>query len=169
MDNRENLLGIIETIFRWKKQLLIFCAITAIGTVIISLMLPNYYNSSTTYYVASPDQAMPDPVGNRLKEKKMYGTDADADRNLSIAQSSKLINFMIDSFQLYEHYEIKRDNEKSASKVRKRFLKLYNVERTKYDAVELSIEDTDKELATKMVIAARQKSKPSQKTSLRKV
>ncbi len=157
MDNRENLLGIVETFFRWKKPILTLCALAAIGTVIISLLLPNYYKSYTTYYVASPDQAMPEPVGNRLKEKLLYGQDADTDRNLSIAQSSELIDFMVDSFNLFEHYEINPDNEKAASKVRKRFLKLYNVERTKFDAVEISIEDTDKEKAAAMVIAARNK------------
>lgn len=157
MDNRENLIGIVETFFRWKKPILGLCLIAGIGSVIITLTLPNYYQSFTTYYVASPDQIMPDPVGNRLKEKELYGTSEDRDRNMSIAQSSELVNFMIDSFNLYEHYEIDSTNEKSASKVRKRFLKLYNVEQTKYDAIELSIEDTDRILAKDMTIAAREK------------
>ena len=157
MENRENLLGILETFFRWKKPILTLTALAAIGTVLISLTLSNYYQASTIYYVASPDQAMPEPVGSRLKVKALYGADADIDRNLSIAQSSELISFMIDSFELYEHYEIKRDAKNAASKVQKKFLKLYTVERTKYDAVEISIEDTDKELAMRMTIAARQK------------
>ena len=124
MDNRENLIGIIETFFRWKKPILSLCIAAGIGSIIISLCLPNYYQSFTTYYVASPDQIMPDPVGSRLKEKELYGKSEDRDRNLSIAQSSELINFMIDSFNLYEHYDIDPTHEKGASKVRKRFLKL---------------------------------------------
>ena len=155
MDNRENLLGVITTIFKWKKQILTVCLITAIGTVIISLLLPNYYKSSTLYYVASPDLALPEPVGNRLKEKSLYAQPGDIDRNLTIAESNGLVDYMVNKYNLYEHYEIDSTKEKAAFKVREEFRNLYTVTKTKFDAVELSIEDTDKDLAAIMINDAR--------------
>jgi len=155
MDNRENLLGVITTIFKWKKQILTVCLITAIGAVIISLLLPNYFKSSTLYYVASPDLALPEPVGNRLKEKSLYAQPGDIDRNLTIAESNGLVDYMVDKYNLYEHYEIDSTKEKAAFKVREKFRNLYTVTKTKFDAVELSIEDTDKELSATMINDAR--------------
>jgi len=155
MDNRENLLGVIETIFRWKKPIIILCLLVGIGSVIITLLLPNYYKSSTLYYVANPDLALPEPVGNRLKEKTLYGRDSDIDRNLTIARSSQLVDYMVKKYNLYSHYDMDSTNVKAPFKVRERFLKLYQVQKTKYDAVELSVEDEDRELAAQMVNDAR--------------
>ncbi|HQU59435.1 MAG TPA: hypothetical protein PLU64_09565, partial [Saprospiraceae bacterium] len=86
-----------------------------------------------------------------------YGNENDIDRLLTIAASAELVNFMIDSFNLYEHYDINPNNKRAAFKVRDKFLGLYEVTKTKRDAIELSVEDKDKELAARMTKAAREK------------
>ena len=63
MDSKENLLGVLETVFKWKKQILRVLIVTAVGSVIISLFLSNYYQSSTLFYAASQDLAKPASVG----------------------------------------------------------------------------------------------------------
>lgn len=157
MEKRENLLDVIETFFRWKRPIFMVCLIAAIGSVGISLLMPNYYKSSTVYYVASPDQAMPEPVGARLKVKSIYGKDGDIDRNLTIAQSGELVDYMVEKYDLYKHYDINPEANRAAFKVREKFLDLYTAKRTKFDAIELSVEDTNKELATQMVNDIREK------------
>jgi uncharacterized protein involved in exopolysaccharide biosynthesis len=157
MKTQGNLLDIISILLRWKKPLLIVCIIAGLGSIIISLTLPNYYQASTVFYSASPDLAKPAPIGNMEIDVEYYGEDEDVDRVLSIANSGELAGYIIDKFNLYEHYKINPEGLKAKYKVQKKFFKLYNAEKTKFDAIELSMEDVDPILARDIANAARDK------------
>lgn len=159
MELKENtLLGVLKTLFRWRRPIIIVCGIAAVGTAVISLLLPNYYRASTTFLVASPDQAKPELLfGQGNFEPEYYGNDDDIDRVLTIANSSELAQFVIDSFHLYRHYDIDSTTRKAAYRVRMAFHKHFEIKKTKLSALELSIEDTDKEMSAKMTKAARDK------------
>lgn len=156
--NSNNLLDVLSTLFRWKRPLIILCLCAAVGTAAISLLLPNYYEGVTVFLAISPDQATPQALyGENQNRIEYYGNDNDNDRIMTIAQSADLLNFLIDSFQLYEHYGINPDGNKAAYKVRNKLLSRYDVEKTKRDAIALSVEDRDRELAANMANAARDK------------
>lgn len=157
MEQKDNLLGVLKTLFKWKKQIIYVCVIAAVGSVAISLTLDNYYESSTIFYAASPDQALPEPVGIESGDRKYYGEPEDIDRVLSIAESAEIANYLINKYHLYEHYEIDSTQRLAPHKVNKAFRSLYTVKKTKYDAIQISIEDKDPLLATQMVNDARQK------------
>jgi Chain length determinant protein len=157
MEQKDNLLGVLSTLFKWKKQIIYVCVIAAVGSVVISLLLDDYYESSTIFYAASPDQALPEPVGIEAGDRKYYGEPEDIDRILSIAESKEIASFLINKYNLYEHYEIDTTHRLAQHKVNKAFRTHYNVKKTKYDAIEISVEDKDPILATQMVNDARQK------------
>jgi capsule polysaccharide export protein KpsE/RkpR len=158
MKQKDSLLGVVETIFKWKKIILITCLATAAGTAIITLLLPVYYKSTTIFYAASPDLAIPESIfGNSSEAPNYYGTENDMDRLLSIANSGELGTFMIDSFNLYRHYDIDSTSSLGPYSIRLKFAKYFDVVKTKYDAIELSVEDQDKELAARMANAARER------------
>jgi capsule polysaccharide export protein KpsE/RkpR len=157
MEYKDNLLGVIETVFKWKKFIIVTSVATAIGAAVISLLLPVYYESTTIFYAASPDLASPEALfGTSNESPDYYGTENDIDRLLSIAKSGELATFMIDSFNLYERYDIKKDSRLGAYYVRLEFDEHFDVTKTKYDAIELSIEDKDKDVAARMTNAARE-------------
>ena len=106
MENNENLLGVISTLLRWRKPIIRICLIAGIGTAIIALFLPNYYQSTTTFYAASPDLGKPEAVGEIERDRDIYGEDTDNDRLLTIAQSNEIVSYLIQKFKLYEHYDI---------------------------------------------------------------
>ncbi len=156
METKDNLLGVIATLFKWKKIIIATCAVTAIGAAIISLILPVYYKSTTIFYAASPDLAIPEAIfGTSSEAPDYYGTENDIDRILSIANSGQLVAFMVDSFDLYERYDIDPKSLRGPYYVALEFEGHFDVVKTKYDAIELSIEDEDKEMAAKMTNAAR--------------
>jgi len=157
MENKENnLLGVIATLLKWRKPIIALCLAAGIGTALISwFFLSNYYKSTTSFYAASPDLGMPDPVGELEKDREYYGEDTDNDRLLTIASSNAVAEFLIAEFKLYEHYDIDRTNRKSKNKIRKKFNGLYNVEKTKREAIEISMEDKDSTMAARIVNAAR--------------
>ncbi len=159
MEKHDNLLGVIQTLYRWRKPVGYVCLIAAIGSAIISLVfMDNYYQSTTTFYPASPDLAKPKQVfGAGQSDMDYYGSEEDLDRVMTIAKSGELAGFLIDSFNLYQHYDIEPNQPKSKHKIQKKLSGLFSVIKTKYEAIELSIEDKDRELARDMVNAARNK------------
>lgn len=158
MKQKDNLLDVVRTILRWKRPILIVTGVAALGAIIISLLLPNFYTGTTTFLAVSPDQAKPEALFSQGQIRtQYYGNENDIDRLLTIAKSGELINFMIDSFNLYEHYDIDQERQKAGFKVREKFGKRYEIEKTSRDAIELSIDDRDPELAARMANAARRK------------
>lgn len=158
MSNKDNLLGVLTTIFKWKKQILYICLATAIGTLLIAFaFLDDYYISTTSFYAASPDLAKPAAIGPIDRELDYYGEDEDVDRILAIAESNDIADYLINKYNLYEHYDIDPNHKKGPVKVKKAFAKLYNVAKTKYNSIEVSVEDKSPELAAKMVNDARLK------------
>ena len=158
MENQYHLLGILKILIKWRKQILYACLATAIGSALISLLLPVYFQSSTVFLAASPDRISMEaffPEGNFKVYN--YGTGEDIDRILTIAESGELVEFMVDSFDLYTHYDINPELSKSPYRIEKRFRGLYHVEKDKRDAIVLSIEDEDKALAAAMTKAVRER------------
>ncbi|MBR9919860.1 MAG: hypothetical protein GYB31_03415 [Bacteroidetes bacterium] len=158
MERKDSLLGVIRTLFKWKKFLIITTGIAAIGAIIIVLFLPVYYQAVTIFYAASPDLSMPERIfGTSNEAMEYYGEEEDIDRIQTIAQSNELADFLIDSFNLYEHYDIDKKDLLAGYYVKETFYGQYEVKKTKYDALELSVEDTDPELSAKIANTARRK------------
>jgi len=159
MEKNTSLLGVLRTIFTWKRPILIISATATIGTVLISLLLPNFYQATTIFYAASPDLAKPEILFNRGSQLRSfyYGGENDIDRILTIGESAELLNFLVDSFDLYQHYHIDPNRPKAQYHVQEELLDLYELTKNKREALELSIEDKSPEQAAKMANAAREK------------
>lgn len=157
MNNEYSLADFILKLVAWKKELLRAFAIILITSVAGSLMLPNYYQSETIFYAASPDLAKPIPIGEEDKDVRIYGDDKDLDRLFTIANSYEVLFFLIDSFDLYTHYDIDRDHPKAKFKVREELMDNYNTIKTKYGALQLVVEDKQPEMAAAIANAAREK------------
>ena len=151
------LLDIVRTLFRWKRPILTTCAIAGIGSILICLLfLDDYFMSKTVIYAANP--ALPDQTFDpNAVEKEYYGTDEDVDRILTISNSSELMDFLVDSFDLMEHYEINPKLPKAEHRVRTKLGGLYDAKKNKHNAIEITVEDKDRNLAANMTNAARDK------------
>ena len=86
-----------------------------------------------------------------------YGTGLDVDRLMTIGFSNELAEFLIDSFDLFQHYKIDTADVRAEYKIKMRLSSMYELVKTKYDAIELSIEDKDKDVVAEMANAARSK------------
>ena len=157
MSQNENLLDLVNAVYRWRKPIIISCVLAAVISAIVALMLPNYYTSKTIFYAASPDLAKPLPIGAFDSKRDIYGTDTDLDRLFSIANSGELTDYLIEEFNLYERYDIDPDGDQAGYAVRLMVAKSYNTQKNKFDALELSFEDEDPEMAAKIAMAAREK------------
>lgn len=160
MEQSANLLQVIKTILKYKWTILVLCAAAFVGTVGISLLLPNYYQATTVFFAASEDLAKPESLfaerGSNIKTE-YYGNEDDRDRLLTVAQSSELKDFLIDSFQLYTHYRMNPEGPNAKYRMRKKVNKYYDIIQTDRDALKLSYEDKDPEFAARITNAARGK------------
>ena len=155
MNNDYSLIHVLKILARWRKHILIATGIVAVVSIIGSLLKPNYYKSTVIVYAASPTLANPDPIGGGEKLYYIYGTGEDLDRLFSLANSSGVKSYLIRKFNLSEHYGIDTTSAKGKAKLYAKFNKVYETKKTKYDGLELSIEDTDPVMARDMVSAAR--------------
>lgn len=157
MNQNDNLLGIIAILYKWRKNIILTCVIAGILSIIGSLLLPNYYQSTTVFYAASPDLAKPSPLGPIESDKDFYGEEEDRDRLFSISSSSEVVDYLISKYNLYEHYDIDPKSKKGPFKIKERFNKMYKTLKTKFGALQLSVEDKDPALAAKITNDARDK------------
>lgn len=146
-----NLLDLLASLWRWKKQILILVAVVTVGTLVISIFLPNYYTATCTFVPANEDK---DLFGKDSKNNSMYGDEEAVDRAIIFANSAPMVDYMVKEFKLAERYAINASTPKGESKVSKRFLKLYNVKKNDHGGIEISMQDKDPEMAAKMLNAA---------------
>ncbi|MCE7925894.1 MAG: hypothetical protein DYG98_22830 [Haliscomenobacteraceae bacterium CHB4] len=155
MNNRDNLLGVFQAMYRWRKAIRNLCVIALIGSIVFSLTLDNYYQASTIFYPASPELSNPELIfGYTGQVTHYFGSDRDLDRLDEIANSTEVVDYMVQRFRLYEVYGLDSTSLKGRAKVREYFRNLYVAEKNKNDAIELSVEDTDPRRAAEMANAA---------------
>jgi uncharacterized protein involved in exopolysaccharide biosynthesis len=158
MSNQDySMQDLLKSLSKNKKYILYTTLAAAVVSIMISLLLPVYYKSTTSFYAASPDLGLPNVVGTSESDRDVYGSDYDIDRVLSISESETIYTFLIDSFKLYEHYDIDLSNVKAPYFVREELKDMYKVLKTKLGAIELTVEDKDPIFAANMANAARDK------------
>jgi capsule polysaccharide export protein KpsE/RkpR len=150
LDLSFNLLDMVGSIWRWRKSILILVGIVVIGTIIATLLLPNYYTAAATVIPSNEEK---DLFGKDGKNKSIYGDEDAVDRVMIFSKSALLVEFMVKEFDLASLYKINNSTPKGESKVAKRFLKLYNVKKNEFSGIEISVQDTDPERSAKMVQA----------------
>ena len=157
MEQQYDLKTLIKQLYKWRQKLLLGMVFITLLSIVIAFLLPNYYKAETTFYAASPDLAKPIPIGDDEKDFGIYGDDNDLDRLFTIASSHELLTFLIDSFDLYTHYDIDKSDPKSAFKVKEELLENFTTIKTKYKALHLMVEDKNPEIAAAIANAARNK------------
>ncbi len=150
MEDR-SLIHLIPVLWKNKNLILGSAILAGVVTAAVMLLQPNYYQSSTTFYPVNNALLKP---GLQVDNQNYYGDDRDVDRLLSMAASSELAQELIDQHQLAAHYGIEVNDNKGRVKLMKRFHKLYKIQKTPYDAINLSIEDEDPEMAQKLTKSA---------------
>ncbi len=149
---QDHLLHIFQAV--WKRRILIITVtfVVAVLAAIISLLMPNYYQSVAVIHPVSPSLSSPGQIfGTSATDQKYFGDKEDVDRILTLAESRAVTDHLIQTFSLYDHYGIDPNREKAPLRISKRINKLYKVQKTRLGNVSLSVEDKDPQIAAAMV------------------
>lgn len=140
-----SLLHILKFLWGKRKFILLFSVGAAILMALISLVMPNYYTATTTFYAGSPALSNPESIfGNSSSDLYFFGSDSDVDRLLALGKSRELSDYIINKYDLSTHYEIDTSSLKGKEKLYLKFRKQLEITKNKFDALELSFEDKDR-------------------------
>jgi uncharacterized membrane protein len=150
MENQNySLFDVIRLLIKWKK-LIIFTVLTAtVISIIVSLLLPVYYRSTSIFYGYNLRGFDP---RNLIAEEPLdiFGGEEDTERLLSIGKSSGLENMIIKKFHLKERYKIDSTEKLSNTKVVETFRSNYKIVKNERGAIEISVLDQDPQIAADM-------------------
>ncbi len=139
---------IINLLLSKKAGIIKFCALIFVGAVIISLLLPNKYKATTTFYAASDDLSRPEVMfGTTTDRTYYYGGNNERDRLIAMSKSNLLLDKLLDKHDLFTHYNIKNESSLSRQKLAKKFHKNFEVIKNDLDALELSFIDNNPEMS----------------------
>lgn len=156
MSDSFDLTTIFRIIQKWKKPILIACAIAVLGSIIITMpfIMPPYYKSRVVFYASNP--ALTDRHNLFRTEAgdipiSTFGDEQDNDRLLSIAKSTNISAFAVKKFNLFKHYKIDPKKEAFPNyKVNKEFEDNYKVVKNELGAIEMYVSDKDSMMAAYM-------------------
>jgi uncharacterized protein involved in exopolysaccharide biosynthesis len=150
------MIELIQIFLQHKKYILSFTFTAVLLSIIVTFpaIMPPKYESQMIIYVANP---LSTDRANLFSQKEggivsQFGEREDADRLITIMQSSGIKNIVIDKFDLIKHYKIEKGNAELKHYYAKR--KLDNnvkIKRNDNDAIEITCWDTDAELAQQIV------------------
>lgn len=162
MENTNNttVADLIKRLYKWRKSIVIGTVIAFALACIVALILPEYYKAQTTFYAASQDLASPESVfGLSMTKTEYFGTNQDEDRIKAIARSKTMQEFLIDSFKLFEHYNIKSDDPQANYKIGNKLRKNFKLKQSENDAIHIEFIDKSPELTATIANAATEKLK----------
>lgn len=151
-----SLLKLVPILNKWRKQISIIGLVSAVGTLIIALFLPNYYESSIKFIATNTGASSPAAVfGGGVNYP--YGSQEDNERLITVAESRELIDFLIDSLRLGQHYDIIGSDNLARFKIIKQFKKQYKVIRNIHGGIEIRYEDKNPVFAANLLTLAIQR------------
>jgi capsular polysaccharide biosynthesis protein len=157
MNQELNLVGTIRIFIKWWKQIVAMTVAAALISAFVSVfVMDEWYFSWSTLYPTNQnknDRAVIFNTENGGMQTEYFGTKSDVNRILTIANSAPVINYIIDSFRIAEHYKTDTTKKYWKTTVLKKFEKNYEVKKTEREAVEISLYDTDPKIASAIVNA----------------
>lgn len=154
MNRSFNLIQLVKIVLKWWIPITILIVIAALGSVITSLLMDEYYKSKSIFFptnlsITNRQMLFSEATGDMLPS--YFGEEEDVERVLTIARSEPLVDYMINRFKLYDAYNIDTTNDQWRFYTKRQYKNNFTAKKTKLGAISVSILDTDPQRAAKMV------------------
>lgn len=139
-------------IFNYRKVLMYVGIFAFVVSTVISFLITPEYRATVVLFPAPSDALSKAFISTRNASQNtgVFGEDEEVERILQTLNSDELKRQLITRYNLFEHYEIDPAKNQSKSAISKKLNKNFNFTRTPFMAIEISVYDTDPELAAKM-------------------
>lgn len=131
-------LDAIRLVIKNKKLFIVVGSSVFIISIIVSLLLPVYYKSTSILYPFNPEAYDPRNVD---KATTPYGSSFDGDRIMALAESRDIQRYIINKYNLVDRYAIDKSDVMADIKVREQFIGNLKIIENEYSAIEISFMD----------------------------
>lgn len=144
---------LLRILFKWAKPIGILTAAAAVLSSIVSLVLPEYFQSTATFLVGNPYMM---ERGSLFKREAgdnpvyLFGGEYDMNRVISLAESSGLSNYLVKKFNLYKQYDIDTTDALKEYYVKEELNDHFKIQKTPEGMLLVAVTDTDKQFAAIM-------------------
>jgi|GEM_PF-3030774 len=125
--------------------------VSGILGVLISFILPVYYQSSATIFPAAISYVESTDLVYRRGNINEFGDTEQAEQLLEMFNSQNFQRKIIEKANLFDHYSISPERAQSNFKIFQRYRSLIKASRTRYNAVKLDVKDKSPEKAAEIV------------------
>ena len=148
-----SLLSLGPIINRWKYLVGAALVLALVISAIAALRLPNIYTSKAVFYPTNLQSVDPDRLVEGSK-MEISTKGEDLDRVITIGTSQPVAELIIKRFDLYTHYKAGRPGDDAAENfVLNEFSSNLSIVHNDRDAIELTFQDPDKQLAARVANA----------------
>jgi len=139
----------------YRKPLLIILAAATVLAIIFSskYFITPLYKSTTIIYPTSSNSISKVLISTTYQSEKdimNFGEDEQTEQMLQVLNSNRIREKVISRFNLMEHYNIKPDSKYPYTKLNKLYDSRIKFRRTEYNAVKITVMDTDAALSAQM-------------------
>ena len=137
-------------VFLYKKRwpIIILTTVGAIASIIIALTMTPMYKSTVTMYAASSASVSKSLLTNNARENMMaFGEEEETEQLLQILQSDEITNYVVDKYDLFDHYEIDSTSKFAMTSLYETYNGNISFSKTPLQSVQIKVFDTDPEYA----------------------
>lgn len=132
MENYLENTSIISFLWKWKKPIITITIIGAIISAAVSLLIPPMYKSTAVVYPANIE-----PFSAETKTEQM----------MQMLQSSYIADKIIDQYDLYNHYDIDKEQNHHYTTIIRKFKSNVNFTKTEFESVQIDVFDQNADTA----------------------
>ncbi len=143
--------NLLVLLFKWRKPIIIVCTAAAIVSAAVSLLMKEKYKSMVTVY-AEQQHSFGAQLLELVKTEDIlaYGEEEDAERLLQMINSDQVRNRIVEKYNLWDVYEIKREDRGANSLIAREYSDNVSAKLTKFGSVEVAVLDGDPQRAANM-------------------
>ena len=139
----------------YRKPILIILALAALCAVIFSapFFITPLYKSTTVIYPTSSNSISKVLISTTYQSEKdimNFGEDEQTEQMLQVLNSNRVRDKVISRFNLMEHYDIKGNSKYPITKLNKLYDARIKFRRTEYNAVKITVLDSDADLSARI-------------------
>lgn len=130
------------------KKLWVIAGATAVGSAIVALLLPVYFQSTTVIFPVKLSQTPVNETSFRRGNISDFGETGEAEQALEILNSTTLMDRIIHKYNLFDHYKIPQSDPAALTFVRKTFGGNVGIKRTKFNSIQITVKDKNPTMAS---------------------
>jgi capsular polysaccharide biosynthesis protein len=145
-------LSVVEFLYKWRKPLLIVTLLAGIVSIIFtgpSFIKPRF-KSTVVFYPATTNSISKALLNENAYDRSdplAFGEEEEAEQLIQILYSDDIQSFIIEKYDLMNHYDIKPNAKFKNTQLARKFSDNIRFRRTEYSSVEIEVLDTDPEIA----------------------